>query len=494
MVFDPKQRFYLRNPGQFGQDVSSDQEIDPALIDEAGIGQDIDGEPEADVPEESGQPGTGIRDLADTYEDWQGRFNDVRQRINKNGSTGIADQNKAREELHHQGPRNKMATDGNNSLSQPNKDWTNKLKSPGSLWDEAREARRAGKAAMERAAKTGAKQAGQAAGKAAAGTAARAAVGAGGLAAAEAIGAATGPVGWAIDAVLILGQAAYAFSKTKVFRWMLAGFFFVAACFMLLVGAGNKAILQSGLNGASEVIRTFATNAFLPITAAQSIVAFIQDIDQISTDISRLVQENPALTAKAAEVDSLLAQLTALKNEIEPTAGSGGMATAEQLQKYNNVILQLKKLFEGDREGTAALVLAANEGGSLRLTETGCNTLKDIKNLSVTTKTMKVILAAAEYGKSTGKTIRVTCLVSGHRKYVRMAPSKGYPYCGQPDNALSAGFSPSRMSLHCSGRAIDFGGIDTGFGTYLNTHREELEIEDILLERDTNHIHVEVKP
>lgn len=345
------------------------------------------------------------------------------------------------------------------------------------------------------------KAAGKQAAKTVARQGARTAAVAGAEATAEVVGAATGPVGWAVDAGIILAdlsiRALQYFRSEKGLKVLITIALFLLFLIIVMVslsGAFNQRCQTNGSNPGGG-------RCYKPTTDAHDTTVLSRDgglaagysidsLDQAVKGVKELIAKHPR--PGDGEVQRILTQI----DNLEGSVRSGAYAYDDthirnSLEQYRTLVVELLgTVYPGRKAGLAKVTpMLGNKvifTGFCKQAET------DLKSLRLDENLYNLI---ATLGNQ--RTIKINCLVSEHRKYVNKAPVEYLngkvlahnPVCGDP--AVRTG----SISHHCFGIAMDLVFSQDLLDLIRSLQQQgNNHIRYINDERDANHIHIEVNP
>lgn len=299
-----------------------------------------------------------------------------------------------------------------------------------------------------------------------------------------------GPVGAAITAVTTLwdaGKLALQNKKVKsTLLWVGSGL-----CALLLVGIILVYSLFSGVshNGPDPLGGTQVqpqTDSFAAAAAAKADGIVVADsFETLETEIKRLerlIKSNPPQGANVGQAETALSKLKEFQtNRFPALLHMEDEERAKLLAEYKTLVQNVYDAIYPGRKAAQGRVLSLLGSRIHTTTGAGCTPERDLKGLGLDEKTFALIYTAAQQTPVT-----ITCLISGHRKYVGRPPSSGYPRCGSA--ALVDGAS---LSFHCSGRAVDFA-PNASLKQFLTERKDTLGLK--LVKDEGNHLHIEVKP
>jgi hypothetical protein len=304
--------------------------------------------------------------------------------------------------------------------------------------------------------------------------------------------AATGVATGGLSLIVSVGLMGLEFAhNNRWFRYLLLGiaaliftfvvFFFIMGMVFIASISGDGANFLGGTRLRAE------DDFYAPAVAAQASGLILgntmEALDITTKNIAAELEKNPPPGANIDKARQKLKEITEFQKNIKASAFSPKPEEhAKNLTIYKKHIQELYNLIYPGRQGAQAHVKQLVNSKKILLQTGGtCRPDRDLIGLGVTENTLNVLAALGEHS-----TITVTCMVTGHRKYVGRPPSNGYPRCGSP----STFGSDASSSLHCLGRAIDLK-PDPQIEQYARQHSGDLKIRTVLDEG--NHLHIEVK-
>ncbi len=297
---------------------------------------------------------------------------------------------------------------------------------------------------------------------------------------------------WMIQAGLLAAQALRTKKGQRIVQILIIIFLFGPAILFVMI-AGTR-INQSNQLGPSETGGTRVqaqTDSYTPAAATQLggliISTSVESINQFSQAAHTLLTKSPPKGAQVTQALAVLAKIDQLKDTLQAnTYRDDRQATAQLASDYKKLVQELMVAIYPGRKELRDKVMSLVSSQQITLaTAAGCNPERDLQGYGLSEQTLTVIVAAASQSK-----ITITCLISGHRKFVGKPPSQGYPRCGDLKNDPRVATNTSQ-SYHCTGRAIDISPNAT-VQNYLQANKAALHIRFMQLESEANHLHIEV--
>ncbi len=242
----------------------------------------------------------------------------------------------------------------------------------------------------------------------------------------------------------------------------------IAAFISLLSG-------QPNIGGGGPV--TGITNPVIPAILSRELgLVFSNDAAALRAATPLILNHLPP-GADSAKVKGILDQLANLEDSLKTSAyGSDADRRNDLLTQRKDLRQQLYSALFPARVAARDKLLSKNVTFT---TDAGCAPKKDVENLALTENLYTLLAEAADHAS-----ITVTCLVTGHRKYVGLAPQDGHPRC-QDAHPVPGG----EPSLHCTGRGVDLVPSQE-LRNYLSSNKARLHITE--LKDEGNHLHVGV--